>query len=147
MPCESHPIGKLVDRDNVPRQIQHEFVSADSSYVKRRKGLWKWLTPLAVEVDTLLEQGRTVDCSQQHRLEAQWLLNYTADWDRAETTLKCLEDSLRNHNQAPLSQDPDGSWAIAAQNSIENSSQRSAHCRIPIWEPALLCIHSHSCRD
>jgi hypothetical protein len=104
------PIGTLIDRDDVLRQIKHEFSMADPLYDLRRSALWGRLTPLADQVDKLQEQGHSVDCSQQHRLEAQWLLNYTADWTRAEATLKALETSLANHDQPPLAQDSGGSW-------------------------------------
>ncbi len=105
-----HPIKALIDRDDVLRQIRHEFTLADPLYSLRQKELWDRLTPLAHQVDKLLEQGHSVDCSQQHRLEAQWLLNYTADWTGAKATLKELKTSLANHNQPPLAQDPGGSW-------------------------------------
>jgi hypothetical protein len=110
MSPELHPIRALIDRGDVLQRIKHEFAVADPYYDQRRAALWDRLTPLADQVDKLQEQGHSVDCSQQHRLEAQWLLNYTADWPRAETTLKDLETSLANHDQPPLEQDPGGSW-------------------------------------
>ncbi len=110
MSPELQPIRALIDRGDVLQRIKHEFAVADPYYDQRRAALWDRLTPLADQVDKLQEQGHSVDCSQQHRLEAQWLLNYTADWPRAETTLKDLETSLANHDQPPLEQDPGGSW-------------------------------------
>ena len=109
MSPELHPIRALIDRGDVLLRIKHEFQAADPDYDRRRAALWARLTPLADQVDKLQEQGHAVDCSQ-HRLEAQWLLNYTADWPRAETTLRDLETSLANHDQPPLAQDPGGSW-------------------------------------
>src|SRR5260370_40803806 len=110
MSPELQPIRALSDRGAVLQRIKHEFAAADPYYDQRRAALWDRLTPLAQQVDKLQEQGHSVDCSQQHRLEAQWLLNYTADWPRAETTLKDLETSLASHDQPPLKQDPGGSW-------------------------------------
>src|SRR5450631_1434400 len=110
MSPELHPISVLIDRGYVLRRIQREFEAADPYYDQRRSALWDRLTPLAQQVDQLQEQGHAVDCSQQHRLEAQWLLNYTADWPRAEATLRDLETSLASHDQPPLAQDPGGSW-------------------------------------
>ena len=110
MPPKLHPISALIDRDDVLRQIKHEFETADPCYGQRRSALWDRLTPLADQVDELQEQGHAVDCSQQHRLEAQWLLNYMADWPRTEATLRDLETSLVNHDQPPLAQDSGGSW-------------------------------------
>ena len=75
MPLKLHPISALIDRDDVLRQIKHEFETADPCYGQRRSALWDRLTPLADQVDKLQEEGHAVDCSQQHRLEAQWLLN------------------------------------------------------------------------
>src|SRR5260370_27203006 len=110
MSPELHPIRALIGRGDVLQRIKHEFETADPYYDQRRSALWDRLTPLADQVDKLQEQGHAVDCSQQHRLEAQWLLNYTADWPRAEATLKDLETSLASHHQPPLAQDSRGSW-------------------------------------
>ena len=110
MPPKLHPISALIDRDDVLRQIKHEFETADLCYGQRRSALWDRLTPLADQVDKLQEQDHAVDCSQQHRLEAQWLLNYMADWPRAEATLRDLATSLVDHDQRPLAQYSGGSW-------------------------------------
>jgi hypothetical protein len=110
MSPELHPINALIDRDDVLQQIKHEFETADPDYGQHRSALWDRLRPLAEQVDDLQEQGHSIDCSQQHRLETQWLLNYTADWSRAEATLEDLEASLANHDQPPLAQDSSGSW-------------------------------------
>src|SRR6185295_6156158 len=49
--------------------------------------------------------------SQQISLEAQWLINYTDDWARADQTLDRFEASLDQGN-APYEQQPDGSWGV-----------------------------------
>jgi hypothetical protein len=62
------------------------------------------------ELDRIAAKHVTLPKSRQIALEAQWLINYTDDWRRADETLDWLEASLHEGNQ-PLDQQPDGSWA------------------------------------
>ena len=101
---------RVVALDEIADRIHAAWLQADPDYDKSRRPLKTRLNDLGGRVDQLQAAGHNVDCSQQHRLEAKWLINYTADWPRAQAMLDTLEASLKIIDQPPLAQDAEGSW-------------------------------------
>ncbi len=100
----------FLDREDVLVAIRRAFANRDQLYPQHRAELKKRLEPLAVELDQLQANGHPMICADQIRLEAQWLLNYRDDWERASRRLDDLERSLADTARLGPIQDEDGSW-------------------------------------
>ncbi len=103
-------INPFVDREDVLTQIRAAFTTRDAHYAERRAELKKRLAPLAARLEQLQAIGHPMICADQIRLEAQWLLNYRCDWNRASRRIDELEKSLTETEQHGPVQDDDGSW-------------------------------------
>ena len=100
----------FLDREDVLAQIRAAFTARDAQYAVRRAELKKTLAPLAARLDQLQAAGHPMTCADQIRLEAQWLLNYRDDWNRASQRIDDLVKSLADTAQPAPVQDDDGSW-------------------------------------
>ncbi len=103
-------VNSFVDREDVLAQIRAAFTARDAQYPERRAELKKRLAPLAARLEQLQASGHPMICADQIRLEAQWLLNYRDDWNRASQRIDDLEKSLADTEQHGPAQDDDGSW-------------------------------------
>src|SRR5215469_7310861 len=99
-----------IDRAPVLARINHAFTRRNAFYSYHQGRRSRRLDRLNRELDRIAAKHVTLPKSRQIALEAQWLINYTDDWRRADETLDWLEASLHEGNQ-PLDQQPDGSWA------------------------------------
>jgi hypothetical protein len=95
-----------------PGALIHErFLVFDPAYDAKRQERTPRLERLSGEVNARLAQGEMLLCSEQILNEAEWLLRYTALWDRIDDALARLERSLGDPDQAfAREQLPDGSW-------------------------------------
>ena len=100
----------FLDREDVLGRIRKEFERRNPGYAAERKRLKGLVQPFAEELDRLQAAGHPMTCSEQILLEAQWLLNYTDDWARAQRRLSDLEASLAQVDQPGPHQATDGSW-------------------------------------
>lgn len=98
-----------IKRKDVLKRINAAFVARDPRYNDIRSDLRGGLEELNSRMDALIAAGYPIPVSQQISLEAQWLINYTEEWDRAAATLQRFQQSLAATDQA-LSQQDDGSW-------------------------------------
>lgn len=92
-------------------QVNAAFCARHSDYNDRHDAFRHRLDVLNTRLDALIRARRSLPASQQTSLEAQWLINYTDDWTRAQATLDRLARSLDGSEQPPLAQQADGSWA------------------------------------
>jgi hypothetical protein len=99
-----------VDRKEVMAKVNHAFTRRHLFYKYEQARRSRRLDRLNKEKDRISHKGVALPKSDQISLEAQWLINYTDDWARADKTLDRLESSLHEGNQ-PDEQQPDGSWA------------------------------------
>ena len=98
-----------IDLPPVMAKIRAAFKARDTDYLGRKWDRGGRLEELNARMNKLIAAQLKLPVSQQISLEAQWLINYTDDWDRAKTTLDWLEESLQPKDQ-PLCQQDDGSW-------------------------------------
>ena len=101
-----------VDLDEAGPFIARDFVRYDPNYKANRQARESRLADLARSFFALQEQGHNMSCSHQIYLEAKWLIEYTADWARADRRLKALAESLKQTGQDSVEQQApeDGSW-------------------------------------
>ena len=91
--------------------ITKEFELYDPNYLARRSMHEKRLDALKLKLIRSEQRGKALPCSRRHMVEAEWLLDYTAEWERLDRELAALEKSLANKDQDfALQQAPDGSW-------------------------------------
>jgi len=98
-----------IDLPPVMAKINAAFTAKDPAYNRIRAGHRARLERLNKQMNALIQAHAQLPISQQTSLEAQWLINYTDDWDRAGATLDRFETSLSGGNQ-PFDQQSDGSW-------------------------------------
>lgn len=101
-----------IDLNDAGPLIAREFARYDPNYKANRQARESKLADLARSFFALQEQGHNMACSHQIYLEAKWLVEYTADWARADRRLKALAESLKQTGQASVEQQSpeDGSW-------------------------------------
>ena len=101
-----------VDIDDLTPIIEREFLQFDNAYKENKLERQHELDRLSRRLFSAQESGLNVACSEQIFLETKWLIEYTADWSRADRRLKDLAESLDNKDQDFASeQSPDdGSW-------------------------------------
>jgi hypothetical protein len=99
-----------IDRNPVMARIDYAFTLRNLFYEFHQQRRTKRLDKLNKQMASIAAKGVALEKSRQASLEAQWLINYTDDWKRADETLDRFEASLHEGSQPPLQQ-PDGSWA------------------------------------
>ena len=97
-----------IDLPPVMAKIRAAFIARDKDYLSKKWGLGGQLEELNARINKLIATPFKLPVSQRISLEAQWLINYTDDWGRAQSTLDLLEASLAPKDQPDLQQD-DGS--------------------------------------
>jgi hypothetical protein len=100
-----------IDRPPVMARVNAAFCARHADYNDRHDGFRGRLAELNARLDALIRARRVLPASEQMALEAQWLINYSDDWDRAQATLDRLDKSLAGPDQPALAQQADGSWA------------------------------------
>ena len=84
----------------ITAMIRADFVRYDSHYEERKTSFGSRLHSLAQELAALQASGNDMPCSTQIYLEAQWLFQYTADWEQLDQKLNKLKESLGNRDQS-----------------------------------------------
>jgi len=90
-------VDSFLDREDVLAEIRTAFTKRDAQYAARRAELKKALAPLVQRLDQLQAAGNPMTCADQIRLEAQWLLNYRDDWNRASQRINDLGEKRRRY--------------------------------------------------
>ena len=106
----------FIRRENILDKIQKAFVERDDGFVDKKQKHKDRLASLTDRMDGLLKKGKKghpMPWSEQIKLEADWLLNYTDDWPRVDRRLDDLEASLTQKQPDHLTQGADGSWGPA----------------------------------
>ena len=80
------------------QMIDAQFHQFDPNYSEDATKRQKELHRLSDKLAAAEAAGLHLHCSQQLFLEAKWLLNYTAFWDRLDEKLARLELSLDDHD-------------------------------------------------
>lgn len=105
------------------------------------------LGPLYEEMTKRQDDGEDVSCSLQIYREAHWLVNYTADAERAQQRVEALRDSLQQKDQswARAQSADDGSWGPCYDawiyrlwSSVDPLKQLRAEGRKPQYPLAFL---------
>ena len=99
-----------VNREDIGRLIREEFCRFDADYQVKREPLKRELIELNEKVDALKRAGDDPWQSDQILTEANWLLNYRADWERLRRRIVDLRSSLKDGKDGSPGQGPDGSW-------------------------------------
>src|SRR5205823_883503 len=97
-----------IDRPPVLAKINVAFTARDFDYNAKRQNHRDGLEELNSRMNALIAAQQPRPVSEQISREAQWLINYTDDWQRAGATLRRFETSLREASQK-IDQQPDGS--------------------------------------
>jgi hypothetical protein len=79
--------------------IEADFVARDPDYREKKTRFGERLRALASSLADIQATGRIMACSTQMYLEADWLYEYTVDWNRLDQQLARLAESLTNLNQ------------------------------------------------
>ena len=91
--------------------VTREFEQYDSAYLAHKALREKRLDALKLKLVSSEQGGKALACSRRMITEAEWLLNYTAEWPKLDRQLAAIEHSLATRNQGfALRQTPDGSW-------------------------------------
>jgi len=91
--------------------ITREFEQYDSAYLAHKALREKRLDALKLKLVSSEQGGKALSCSRRMITEAEWLLNYTAEWPKLDQQLAAIEHSLATRDQGfALRQTPDGSW-------------------------------------
>ena len=102
--------GRL-ERLDVRALINREFEQYDQAYVAHKTQRKQRLDALKRKLASSEQSGKLLACSRRMISEAEWLLNYTAEWPRLDQQLATAEQSLANEDQDfALQQTWDGSW-------------------------------------
>jgi hypothetical protein len=102
----------LLSGEDINSVIEGDFVAYDATYRLQRARFGERLRALAASLADIQATGRTMACSTQIYLEAEWLYKYTADWTRLNLHLARLAESLADltQNFARLQLPGNGSW-------------------------------------
>jgi hypothetical protein len=93
------------------RLLDGQFIRFDAGYLEARAARRARLDGLKLRLDAAQHPGHWLYCSQQLYDDAEWLIEYTAHWARADAALDRLERSLGEPEQAAADgQGTDGSW-------------------------------------
>jgi hypothetical protein len=94
--------------------IYRQFEIYDPEYQTHREYYGERLHTMAEEIAAAEAKGRNLSCSHQMYLEAKWIYEYTAHWNRLEDKLRRIEQSLADYDQAFADeQSPvDGFWGF-----------------------------------
>lgn len=99
------------EQRNVRALITREFEQYDPAYLAHKAVREKHLDALKLKLSSREKKGKTFACSRRMIIEAEWLLNYTAEWPKLDQQLEAIEHSLATKDQGfALRQTPDGSW-------------------------------------
>ena len=98
-----------LERLDVRALINREFEQYDQAYVAHKAQRKQRLDALKRKLASSEQSGKLLACSRRMISEAEWLLNYTAEWPRLDQQLAATEQSLANeHQYSALQQMPDG---------------------------------------
>lgn len=102
----------LALNNNLDSQLVEEFKKYDPDFVSKKESLKKTLKKLKRRLIQAEKQGRDMSCSRQIYLEVKYLVSYTAHFEKAESRLNDLKNSLNVENQAWAAEqkESDGSW-------------------------------------
>ena len=75
--------------------IYRQFEIYDPEYQKHREHYGERLHAMAEAIAAAEAKGQNLYCSQQMYLEAKWIYEYTAHWNRLEDKLRRIEQSLK----------------------------------------------------
>jgi hypothetical protein len=96
---------------NVRALITREFERYDPAYLVHKALREQRLNALKRKLISSETDSKGLPCSRRMMVEAEWLLNYTAEWAKLDRQLTAIEHSLRMRDQGfALRQTPDGSW-------------------------------------
>lgn len=96
---------------NVRALISREFVQYDPAYLVHKALREQRLAALKRKMIISEKGSKGLPCSRRMLVEAEWLLNYTAEWAKLDRQLTAIEHSLGRGDQSfALRQAPDGSW-------------------------------------
>ncbi len=96
---------------NVRALISREFVQYDPAYLVHKALREQRLAALKRKLIIGEKSSKGLPCSRRMLVEAEWLLNYTAEWAKLDRQLIAIEHSLGKRDQSfALRQAPDGSW-------------------------------------
>ncbi len=103
--------GTTIERLDMRRLITKEFEKFDPNYLKHYAQREMRLDKLKRLLMASAESGKALPCSRRMMIEAEWLLDYTAEWETLDRKLNALEASLAiKHQDFAMRQAPDGSW-------------------------------------
>jgi len=106
--------------------ITREFEQYDSAYLAHKALREKRLDALKLKLVSSEQGGKALSCSRRMITEAEWLLNYTAEWPKLDQQLAALEHSLATRDQGfALRQTPDGSWEPVIMLGSKRSTEPS----------------------
>ena len=109
------PDGKtLLSGAEINSLIEADFVAYDPDYPAQRAQFGERLRMLAASLANIQATGKTMACSTQIYLEAEWLYEYTADWERLNLQLARLAESVKDLKQsfARLQAPGTGAWGV-----------------------------------
>jgi hypothetical protein len=100
-----------LEKLDVRALITGEFERYDPAYLTHKSLRKKRLDVLKRNLVSSEESGKALHCSRRMAAEAEWLLDYTAEWPKLDQQLAAIEHSLANKDQDfALQQTADGSW-------------------------------------
>jgi hypothetical protein len=96
---------------NVRALITREFEQYDPAYLVHKALRKQRLDALKRKLIASEKDSKGLPCSRRMIVEAEWLLNYTAEWAKLDRQLTAIKQSLGIRDQSfALRQTPDGSW-------------------------------------
>lgn len=102
-----------IEKLDVQALIAREFERYDPAYLAHQASREERLDLLKLKLQSSEESGKALPCSRRMMIEAEWLLDYTAEWGKLDRQLTVLEQSLATRDQSfALRQAPDGSWGV-----------------------------------
>ena len=100
-----------IEQLDVVSLIAREFERYDPTYLADRASREERLDALKLKLMSSAQSGNALPCSRRRMVEAEWLLDYTAEWPKLDQKLAELERSFAIKDQGfALRQTPDGSW-------------------------------------
>lgn len=133
----------ILSGDEMNDVIDAGFIARDPAYKEQRARFGQRLGALAASLAAIQTRGKTMACSTQMYLEADWLHDYTMDWARLDRQLAELAQSLTNLDQSFANRQSPGTglWGVcydewflqteATLSALEDRLDES-------WQPSLL---------
>ena len=106
--------------EEIEEMITAQFLLYDPDYRTHRDHYTRKLEEMAQAVAEAEGDGHSLYCSQQLYLEAKWLLQYTAHWDKLQDKLARIQASLAIKDQSfAARQSPvDGHWGVCHEEKF-----------------------------